>query len=616
MRFPPLLAAILLLAGNAPGRAAPPPVEEAWLTPAERAGFDATPSLAETGAYLDRLAGRLPMLRIEPFGLSGAGRTMTVAIVSPDGAFTPAAAAATGRPVVLVLNGIHAGEIDGKDATLALLRDAALGRRPDLFAGLTLLVVPVYNVDGHERVSPWNRPNQDGPRAGMGFRTTANGTDLNRDFLKATAPETRALLALVNAWRPHLIVDMHVTDGCDHDWVLTWSASEAPQLAPEVDAWLRPRLAGALARTAAAGHPNGPYVDLRNPYDPAQGFSSWVGEPRYSSGYFPLRQRPTVLVEMHSHKPYERRVRAAEEFLAALFAEVGAHGDGLVGAIRAAEAREVAAGRPTAEPSELAVEYRAGTAAETIRFPVYDWYFEPSLVTGQQVMRYRRGEVRELEVPWYRSHESARTVPRPRGYLVMPGWPEIEARVAAHGLRCRRLTEPVEIDLERYRLGAPRFAERTFQGLTRVEAVATVERGRFRLPAGALWIPADQPDFEVAVQLFEPDAPDSLLRWGLLSRLFEQKEWIGGATLEDEAQRLLGDPAVAAAWEEALRNPEFAASRERRYLWWYQRTPYYDRERDLLPVYRLPGPPPAGWETTGSCLPAPSPAATGASTSS
>ncbi|HPK65160.1 MAG TPA: peptidase M14, partial [Thermoanaerobaculia bacterium] len=133
---------------------------------------------------------------------------------------------------------------------------------------------------------------------------------------------------------------------------------------------------------------------------------------------------------------------------------------------------------------------------------------------------------------------------------------------------------------------------------------------------GALWVPADQPDFEVAVQLFEPDAPDSLLRWGLLSRLFEQKEWIGGATLEDEAQRLLADPAVAAAWEEALHDPEFAASREQRYLWWYQRTPYYDRERDLLPVYRLPGPPPAGWETTGSCLPAPSPAVTGASTSS
>lgn len=299
------LCTLLASAALAPALgAAPPPPEAPWQTPAERSGYAATPSLAETGDFLVRLAARWPALRLERFGRSAAGREMTVAIVSTSGAFTPAASAARGEPVVLVLNGIHAGEIDGKDASLALLRDLALGRRPGLVDGITLLVVPVYNVDGHERVSRWNRPNQDGPREGMGFRTTADGTDLNRDFLKATSPEARALLALVNAWRPHLVVDVHVTNGSDHDWVLTWSAAEAPQLDAGLDAWLGPRLAAALAATAAAGHRNGPYVELRDPLDPARGFSSWVGEPRYSTGYFPLRQRPSVLVEMHSHKPY------------------------------------------------------------------------------------------------------------------------------------------------------------------------------------------------------------------------------------------------------------------------------------------------------------------------
>ncbi|HSM52321.1 MAG TPA: M14 family metallopeptidase, partial [Thermoanaerobaculia bacterium] len=565
------------------------------------------------------LAARWPALRVEPFGLSAAGREMAVAIVSSAGAFTPEAAAASGRPVVLVLNGIHAGEIDGKDASLALLRDLALGRRPGLLDGVTLLVVPVYNVDGHERVSRWNRPNQDGPREGMGFRTTADGTDLNRDFLKATSPEARALLALVNAWRPHLVVDVHVTNGSDHDWVLTWSAAGAPQLDAGLDAWLGPRLAAALAATAAAGHRNGPYVELRDPLDPARGFSSWVGEPRYSSGYFPLRQRPSVLVEMHSHKPYERRVPAVTEFLAALLAEVGAGGAGLVEAVAAAERRIVELGRPGAEPSLAAVELRPSEAADRIRFPVYDWYLEESLVTGRPFLRYRRGEVREVEVPWFHRGEVARAVPRPRGYLVLPGWPEIETRIAVHGLCAHRLDAPAELDLERYRLGAPRFAERTFQGLTRVEAEAALESGRFPVPAGALWVPADQPDFEVAVQLFEPAAPDSLLRWGLLSRLFEQKEWIGAAALEEEARRRLADPAVAAEWERALADRELAGSRERRYLWWYRRTPYYDEQQGLLPVYRVPGPPPAGWPggpaSCGAPQPAPAPPASAPSAS-
>lgn len=604
----------LLLAGALFAPAAPaasgalPPLDPEWATPAERSGYAATPSLAETGAFLAQLAARWPALRVEPFGISAAGREMTVAVVSNAEAVTAEAAAASGRPVVLVLNGIHAGEIDGKDASLALLRDLALGRRPGLADGVTLLVVPVYNVDGHERVSRWNRPNQDGPREGMGFRTTADGTDLNRDFLKATSPEARALLALVNAWRPHLVVDVHVTNGSDHDWVLTWSAAAAPQLDAGIDAWLAPRLAAALAATEAAGHRNGPYVELRDPLDPLQGFSSWVGEPRYSSGYFPLRQRPSVLVEMHSHKPYERRVPAVTDFLAALLGEVGAGGAGLVAAVAAAERQVVALGRPGAPPSLAAVELRPVEAADRIRFPVYDWYLDESLVTGRPFLRFRRGEVREVEVPWIHRGEVARSVPRPRGYLVLPGWPEIEARIAAHGLVAHRTDVPVELDLERYRLGAPRFAERTFQGLTRVETEASLEFVRFEVPAGALWVPADQPDFEVAVQLFEPAAPDSLVRWGLLSRLFEPKEWIGAAVLEEEARHQLADPAVAAEWERALADPELAGSRERRYLWWYRRTPYFDREQGVLPVYRLPGPPPAGWPGGESRPGAPQPA--------
>ncbi len=119
----------------------------------------------------------------------------------------------------MLQGGIHAGEIDGKDALLLLLRDLALGLHPAVLDRVTLLVVPIYNVDGHERVSRFNRSNQDGPEQGMGFRTNARGLDLNRDHLKLDSAEARALIGLVNAWRPHLHVDNHVSDGFDHAWV-------------------------------------------------------------------------------------------------------------------------------------------------------------------------------------------------------------------------------------------------------------------------------------------------------------------------------------------------------------------------------------------------------------
>ena len=591
----PVLFALLLAGAAGPGTADGGTAGE-WLTPVEIAQYEATPSLDETLGFLERLAGRMPALRLERFGSSAAGRPLTVAILSADRAFTPAAAAASGKPVLLVWSGIHAGEIDGKDATLLLLRDLALGRHPELLAAATVLFVPVYNVDGHERVSPWNRPNQDGPRAGMGFRTTADGHDLNRDFLKVVTPEARALVGLFNAWRPDLMVDVHVTDGAEFDWVLTWATPEAPQLAAPLDAWLRSHLPAALAATAAAGHRNGPYVDLLDPGDPGKGFSSFNAEPRYSTGYFPLRQRPSILLEMHSHKPYRARVLAVRDFLAALLAEVGRGGRELQEAVAAAERAVVEAGRTGAADSTITLAFAAAEESDPIDFPVYDWMTESSLVTGRPLIRYRRGEVRELRVPWHHRARIAASAPRPRGYFVQPGWPAIEERLAAHGLRMQRTLTPVEVEVDVARLGEPTSAERPYQGLTRVEARPQWARERRTIPAGSLWIPADQPDFEVAVQLLEPEAPDSLLAWGLITQVFELKEWVGSAVLEDVARRQVADPAVAAEWQAALADPAFAASRERRWLWWFQRTRWFDAEYRMLPAFRAPqAPPPAAF---------------------
>ena len=516
-----------------------------------------------------------------------------MAILSADGAFTPeqaAAAAAPGRPVVMIQNGIHAGEIDGKDASLMLLRDAALGRRPGLLGPAVLLVVPIYNVDGHERVSPYNRPNQNGPVEGMGYRTTAAGLDLNRDHLKLVSGEARALVGLVNRWRPHLHVDDHVTDGVDHDWVLTWAWAEALQAPPTVDAWLAAHLPPALAATAAAGHRNGPYVDLVDRADPAKGFTSWVGEPRYATGYYPLRNRPSVLVETHSYKPYRARVLANRDFLAALVAEVNRDPASLVGAVAAAEVRTVALGRPEAPPSDVALTYVDALAPDRVRFPVYNWSLVPSEVTGRAIVTYRPGEVREIEVDWIHRGRVDKAVPRPCGYLVQPGWPAIEDRLIGHGLRVRRLGRPLELEAEAIRVADPKYAAAPYQGLTAV--TATVERAAERVtyPAGSLWVAADQPDFEVAVQLLEPEAPDSLFAWGLLSTVLERKEYIDVRGLEKLAQELLADPAhpeIAAEWRRALADETFAADAQARWLWWYRRTPYWDERIGLLPYARV-----------------------------
>jgi murein tripeptide amidase MpaA len=579
-------AALLAKASDGGGQA-PAEVPREWLTPAEAARFEATPDYAETLAFLRRLAARMPEMWLESFGRSAAGRPLPLVVVSRERAFTAAAAQRLAKPVVLIQNGIHPGEIDGKDACLMILRDLALGRRRELLDAATLLVVPIYNADGHERISPYNRPNQDGPHRGMGFRTTADGLDLNRDYVKTASPEAQAMVALIASWRPHLFVDNHVTDGVDHDWVLTWSWTEAPQLPAPVDAWMRAHLPAALAATERAGHRTGPYVDLKSATDPARGFSSWVGQPRFSSGYLPLRNRPAVLVETLSYKPYAERVLATRDFLLALLAEVGRDPAGLRGAVTAAEAATVAAGGPHAPPSEVVLDFEESPAADRIRLPLYATDLETSRATGQPLLRYRRGEIREIEVPWYHGSRPARMLPRPRGYLVLPGWPQIESRLRVQGLRVEQLAEATEVEVETMRLGPPRLAGAPYQGLARVTAEVTRRQERRFLPAGTLWVPADQPDFAVAVQLLEPDAGDSLLAWGLLSTVFETKEAISPWVLEEKVAELVRDPEVAAEWQRALADPKLAADPQARYLWWFRRTPYWDETVGLMPCFRL-----------------------------
>jgi hypothetical protein len=556
-------------------------------TRAETTDFQATGSYDETIDFLKQLQAHFPQLSLGFYGSSGQGRPLPFVVVSKEKAFTGRRAQNLPKPIVMIQNGIHAGEIDGKDASLLLLRELAEGKHREILEKVTLVVIPIYNVDGHEQVSPYNRPNQDGPIQGMGFRTTTDGLDLNRDYLKLSSEEARSLIALIHAWRPHLHVDDHVTDGVDHDWTLTWSWCEAPQLPAPVDAWVREHLPRALAATEKAGFRTGPYVDLQDRNDPSKGFSTWVGQPRYSSGFLPLLNRPSILVETHSYKPYKQRVLSNHAFLVALLEQVARDPDELPRAVAQAEASEVALGKPDAKPSQIALVYEESPEADSIRFPVYAGEMKTSVVSGQPLLMFHRGEVREIQVPWFHKPRITASLPRPRGYLVLPGWPQIEQRLRWHGLRAEKLTAPAELEVEAMRVANPKYAETPYQGLTRLTADVTRTPEKRTIPAGSLWVPADQPDFEVAVQLLEPDAVDSLLSWGLLSTVFEQKEYMEPRVLEAWAAEQLEDPQVAAAWQAALKDEKFAADPRARSQWWFRRTPYLDAKIGLVPVFRV-----------------------------
>jgi len=580
------------------------PADDPWITPAEATGLTGTPSYGETIAYLERLVAAAPELAMVSVGRTAQGREIPMIIADASGADTPEKLRATGKPILLAHAGIHAGEIDGKDAGLMLLRDLTVrGTKRQLLDGASFLFIPILNADGHERSSPFGRMNQRGPTE-MGWRTNSLNLNLNRDFTKLDTREVRALLAVFQAWQPHLYLDLHVTDGADYQYDITFGYNGAHAFSPAIARWLDGHLRPeAESHLRAWGHVPGPLVFLADPSDPGQGNVFWTSSPRFSTGYGDLIHLPSVLVENHSLKPYEQRVLGTYLFLEAALTTLARHGGELVSAIAAdRERREemiplawrvggggsggrvgaflgvTAGGEAAAEPPPPPTTFEyLGVKSKSV----------PSAISGGQYPVWT-GETITLTIPLLAMNEPAITVERPRAYWVPAGWDEVIDRLAAHGIRMERISTARTLEVEMLRLTEAQVDPTPFEGRVRVGAVPVAEKRTETFPPGSVRILTDQPLGDLVAALLEPASPDSFFQWGFFLSVLQRTEYGEDYVLAPLAEAMLAaDPALATEFERALAaDPELAGDPRARLAWFYERTPYWDDRWLLYPVGR------------------------------
>jgi murein tripeptide amidase MpaA len=557
------------------------PGDHAWVTPAESSRFAHTPRYEETVAWLRRLAAAAPELALVSLGKSPEGRDLWMVVVSRERASTPEALRASGRPTLLVQAGIHAGEIDGKDAGLMLLRDMTVaGTKRDLLDAANLLFVPIFNVDGHERFSAFTRVNQRGPFE-AGWRSTARNLNLNRDYAKLDAPETRALVRALRAFDPDLYIDVHVTDGADYQYDVTFAHHGAQAWSPAIGGWLdRVFTPAVTADLRAMGHVPGPLVWPLDEQDLGKGLLAALGPPRFSTSYADARHLPGVLVENHSLKPYRQRVLGAYVFMESAMRLLGREGKALRQAIADDRARR-------GSPVVLDWKRREGPP-DTIELLAVQWKSEigPS---GGSWPRWT-GRPFALRVPLLGGDAPAATVARPKAYWIPPAWPEVIERLEAHGVSVERIQETREVDLEMYRLLEPKLEPEPFEGHVRVSARAVPEFRRERWPAGSARVSTDQPLGDLAVMLLEPAAPDSFFQWGFFLEALQPTEYVEAYILEPMAEAMLAeDEVLRREFEEAVRaDPKLAGDPAARRQWLYRRTPFFDERWRLYPVGREP----------------------------
>ena len=570
-----------------------------WQTPAEKSDYRTTPDYADTMAYLRRIAAAAPnQVKIEPFGTTGEGRELDIVIASKDGDFDPARIHASHRPIVLVQNAIHAGEMDGKDACLALLRDMVIMKsQAALLDNAVFVFIPIYNADGHERRSPYNRINQNGPEE-MGWRANGTNLNLNRDYLKADAPETRAFMKMFHSWLPDFFVDDHVTDGADYQYDVTFTIDDGPNVYAPTAKWIDDVVTPALVKDvdSVPGHLASPtYITLNDDTDPSRGLGFSDDPPRFSTGYMILENRPGMLVEMHMLKDYKTRVTGNYALLRSLMALVNRDAARLIQLNADADAdAEHLEGRPY----PLALAW--GGKTTPFDFRGYQYTRQLSEVSGAMWIRYSH-------VPWNVTLPAdtgfkitATTMP-PAAYIVPRQWTHVIDVLAEHQVKIERTTAEWTGDVQTYHCGGMQWNRPPFEGRHPIFAGETGnEPGKFgscdlvteklTFPAGSAVIPLNQRLSKVVLEWLEPQGPDSAMAWGFFDPIFEQKEYGEAYVLEKLAREMMAkDPALKAEFEKQVEtNPKLAASPMARLEFFYDHSPWYAANRvGYYPVGRL-----------------------------
>ncbi|MXP25588.1 carboxypeptidase [Altererythrobacter indicus] len=542
-----------------------------WITPAEETGFARTPSYDETRAWLEKLVGESPLLTKVTFGTSAEGRELYYVRAST--------AAKEGRPVVLVQAGIHSHEISGKDAGLMLLRDIALGGKEDLLGKVDLVFVPIYNVDGHEQVSRFNAPHLRGP-ANSGSRNTAQRINLNRDYAKAAAPETRALLPLLRQLDPVLYLDMHASDGFDHGYDVTYTYAGWGRhvQSPAIAEWLQGSFEdGVNAFVRQQGHNPHFYPSALDDYRIDKGLRMSAEGPRYSTGYGDFARIPVVLVEMHNLKPYRQRVLGVYAMME--------------GALRTAAAslpqlQSAIAIDRSARPKTLTVKWaRDEQPFTTISFTGMAFERVQSLASGAEEIRYL-GQEQQWELPVTGEHPVSH-VTLPEAWWVPAAERDVIALLDLHGISYERIDTARDLTLEMATASNMQLGP-IYDAEARMSADFRRDKRNVRMAAGSIRVPYDQPRGLLAAALLEPEAVDSVFSWGFFPELMENSGSRERFLLAPVAERMLeSDPELRDAFEQRLASDAtFAADPQARLKWFAEKSPYFAAPLPIYPIGR------------------------------
>ncbi len=522
------------------------PAEEI-LTKAESSDFKETSLYADVMQFLYQVQRKSDLVKILPVATSSEGRMVPLVVVSQEGITRPGDLVLFAKPAVLVMANIHAGEVEGKEASLMLIRDIALGRIPGLLDTQVLLFIPIFNADGNDKLG---RNRRDlGPEL-AGVRYNGQNLDLNRDYLKLESPEVRALVDVFNSWDPVLTVDMHTTNGSYHREPVTYSPQINPNCEKKLNEYMWQKLLPQVTRTLKAvyGYDSVPYGNFSDREFPEKGWENEGFEPRYGANYVGLRNRFAILNENYSYADFKTRVLASRAFVASILDYTAKNIGAMADMARRADRDTTAAYARAAFALEFKLEKLFDVTVKSYEFvkeaikPEDRAKYPPWV--GDFIMK-KTDVLKDYRIPYLSLAVPTRTLPLPAGYVLNPGQPEALAALKRHGIRVERILEGFQTEAESFKIAALEVGKTLFQGHALNALKGQYAKNEAKIPAGSYYVGLDQPLARLVPVLLEPESADGLAAWGFFNRVIVQ-QW-SNALGPYPVWRLALRPAAATA---------------------------------------------------------------------
>lgn len=491
---------------------------------AELTNYEETSRYDDVLRFFGELQTRSPLVRIEIFGHSVEGRALPLVILSDPPISDPRDARASGKPIVFVFANIHAGEVEGKEALQHLARRIVLGDMRSLLDKLIILIAPIYNADGNEKINVMNRTAQNGPLGGVGVRENSKGLDLNRDYMKLESPEAQSLVRLFNRWDPHLTVDLHTTNGSYHGYHLTYSIPLNPTIDPRIIAYHREKMMPAIAKALLAQHKFRSYY-----YGNFEGFANKPGEPdkrrweafthqpRIGQNYVGFRNRLAILSEAYSYLDFRRRVEVTEAFVEEILKYSAAHGAEMSQLANQVDLETIKRGL-AGPPLRMGVEYELKALAKPVEILVGEVTKVKNARSGRDMTVMTEDKFTKVAMQDFGLFAAKRSVPTARAYLFRreDGTRAVIEKLLQHGIAVEELTAPLTTEVESFVIDSVKKAGRAFQGHVAVTLTGKYKKETITFLAGSIIVRAAQPLGTLAAYLLEPESDDGLTSWNFL----------------------------------------------------------------------------------------------------